>query len=249
MRSLPIAPFRMTWHRDVPDAAIAWAMHLHQSRGQVERCLQNLRTSHPYSRVVLISDGDGDDYGDIARTLGCDLVEGAHMHALATCHLYVIRILEALSAGDETYCFKIDPDTAVWRRFRALPAFSCLFGTLETLTEGRLADVDGPPNVQGGCIGMTADAVRAILAAGVLNEKNCVEHWRTTWARCADMQRAGERGQFCDDFVISWAADQIGLPLLAHPEIRSRWRREAPSRRGEWAVTHPHKTGRVLVSN
>lgn len=240
--SLPgVAPFRTTWHRDVPDEAIAWAMHLHHSLGQVEWCLEQLRASYPTSRVVLITDGDDEEYTEVARAFGADLIVGEHLHALATCHRYVTRVLEALASGGEPYCFKIDPDTAVWRRLRSLPAFSCVFGTLETITEGRLAEVEGAPNVQGGCIGLTNEIVCAILEADVLNEQTCARDAGSTWARCDDMRRTVERGQFCDDYVLSWAADSLGIPLVSHPEIRSRWRREIGSTSHDYAVTHPHK--------
>lgn len=241
MRRPVIAPFRTTWHSDMPDDAIAWAMHLHHSRGQVEWCLERLRVIYPASRVVLIADGDGEDYTNVARAFGADLIVGEHLHALATCHLYVTRVIEALAAGGKPYCFKIDPDTAVWRRFHSLPAHSCIFGTLETITEGRLAEVEGAPNVQGGCIGLTNDAVRAILEADILNKDTCVRDALSTWARCEDMRRAVERKQFCDDYVLSWAADSLGIPLVSHPEIRSRWRREVVDPSRDHAVTHPHK--------
>lgn len=241
MRLPGVTPFRTSWHRDVPDEAIAWAMHLHHSLGQIEWCLEQLRASYPASRVALIADGDGEDYTNVARAFDADLIVGEHLHALATCHQYVTRVLEALAAGGEPYCFKIDPDTAVWRRLRSLPAFSCVFGTLETITEGRLAEVDEAPNVQGGCIGLTTDVVRAILEAGIVNENTCVRDALSTWARCDDMRRTVERGQFCDDYVISWAADSLGIPLVSHPEIRARWRREVADAARTCAVTHPHK--------
>jgi hypothetical protein len=152
----------------------------------------------------------------------------------------VRRLLDALANGDEAYCFKIDPDTAIWRRFRRLPAFSSVFGTLETVTEGRLAEVEGAPNIQGGCIGFTGDAVEAMLKMGVLTEKACVANCKQTWARCDDMRRTVERGLLCDDFVISWVASVAEIPLVAHPEIRSRWRRQS-STGDDVAVTHPHK--------
>lgn len=244
MRCPEVTPFRMTWRRDVPDEAIAWAMHLYHSLDQVEWCLARLRACYPASRVVLISDGDGEDYAQLARKYAADLVQGEHLHGLATCHDYVSRVLGALAAGGEPYGFKIDPDTAIWRRFHSLPGVSSVFGTLETVTEGRLAEVEGPPNVQGGCIGLTHDAVRGILECGVLSEAACVHNWRTTWARCDDMRRTAARGQFCDDYVISWAADSLGIPLVSHPEIRSRWRREIGTGPHAYAVTHPHKQAR-----
>jgi hypothetical protein len=235
---------RLQYNTDVPDHEIAWAIQLHHSRGQIEWCLDLLRAAYPTSRVVLISDGDGEDYRDIATRHQCRYVRGEHLHALETCHLYVRRLLTALADGAEAYCFKIDPDTAVWRRFTSLPAFSALFGTPETITEGRLAEIHGAPNVQGGCIGMTRDVVDDLLASDALSRENCVERHLATWARCDDMVRTAARGQFCDDFVLSWAARHIDVPICDHPEIKSRWRR-LPASPHAYAITHPHKLSRT----
>jgi hypothetical protein len=237
---LTVSRIRLQYHVDVPDEEIAWAIHLHHSRGQIEWCLSLLRTAYPHSRVVLINDGDGETYADVAATYGCRYVAGEHLHRLETCHLYVRRLLAELADGRETYCFKIDPDTAVWRRFHALPAFSALFGTLETVTEGRLAEINGPPNVQGGCIGMTRDVAAEILAGGILTFENCVQDHRKTWARCDDMVRTAAKGMFCDDFMLSWAAHRLSILVSDYVEIRSRWRR-AIEDRGRYATTHPHK--------
>jgi hypothetical protein len=240
---MPIQPFRLTYHNDVPNDEIAWAMHVHHSHGQVEWCLDLLRRSYPDSRVVLINDGDGEDYAAVCRDYRCAYVAGQHLHRLETCHLYVRRTLETLVAGPETYCFKIDPDTGVWRRFRRLPAFSCMFGTLETITEGRLAEIEGPPNVQGGCIGMTRDVAEAILTGDVLTHEACVVRAKDTWARCEDMRRTVDRGQMCDDFVMSWAVAGAGVHIVHSTEVRSRWRRITVGTKGDVAIMHPCKRG------
>jgi hypothetical protein len=143
--------------------------------------------------------------------------------------------------GPETYTFKIDPDTRVWRRFQRLPGFSSIFGTLETATEHRREEVRGAANVQGGCIGATRGAIAAILESGVVNYHSCTVDFARTWARCGDMTSAAARGIFCDDFVISWAAHEIGLPLVECAEIRSRWRSTVMNDDGRYAVTHPNK--------
>ena len=110
---------------------------------------------------------------------------------LETGHLHLRRMLTHMLAGDETYFFKIDPDTRVWRRFRCLPAFSSMFGTLETISEGCQAEIDVPANVQGGCMGMTRDAAEEMLSSGVLSLENCGVRYMQTWARCLDMHHAG----------------------------------------------------------
>lgn len=238
-RMLPIHTIRLNKIQEVEDREVVWAMHVHRDREQLSWCLDRVRSSYPTARVVVINDGDEEDFSDIAQHHGCSYRPGLHLHELATSHLYVRRILEALADGTETYCFKIDPDTFVRRRFSSLPAHSSAFGTLETITEARLAEIVGAPNIQGGCIGLTRDAVVGILESECLSYTECVVRWRDTWARCDDMVMKATGGQFCDDFIISWAANAIGIPIMSWPEIQSRWRRVIAN---EWsAVSHPHK--------
>jgi hypothetical protein len=223
------------------DADIAWTMQLYRCRQQLAWCLRTLRSIYPHSRVTLITDGDDDHYEDLAQRFDCSLVHGQHWLTLETCHLYVERLLTQMASGDEAYTIKIDPDTKIWRRFERLPNFSCLFGTLETMTEHRGEEVCGAANVQGGCIGATRDAVLAILGSGILSHQSCVAEYSRTWARCGDMMSVASRGRFCDDFVISWAAHELGIPLVESSEIRSRWRRTVDNTDLQFAVTHPHK--------
>lgn len=225
----------------IADTDVAWCVQLYRSRRQLAWCAPRLRRHFPRSRVVLIGDGDGEQYGDLARQFGFRFVPGEHLMALPTCHRYVTRLLDALLEGPEDYLFRIDPDARVWRPFRHLPAFTSVFGTLETLTEGSRDEVEVPANVQGGCLGMTRDAARAIRDSGVLNYQNCTLDHARTWARCADMLRCAAAGSFCDDFVLSWAAYRLDIPVVESAEVRSRWRRTPRNDGLRYAVTHPHK--------
>jgi hypothetical protein len=226
---------------DLDDGDIAWTLHVYRCRPQLAWCLRTLRRVYPRSRVTLIVDGDDEPYEDLALRFGCTLVRGQHWFTLETCHLYVERLLTSMASGPEPYTIKIDPDTKVWRRFRRLPGYSCVFGTLETATEHRRDEVQGAANVQGGCIGATRDAVVAILGSGILNHRSCAVEYSRTWARCGDMMSVASRGRFCDDFVISWAAHALDLPIVESAEIRSRWRRTVDNTDLQYAVTHPHK--------
>jgi hypothetical protein len=226
---------------DPPDHEIAWAINVYHCHDQLQWCLRQLRAHYPGSRVVIVNDGDDRPYADVAAAYACECVEGSHLFALRSCDRYVNRILNALHAGREAYCFKIDPDTKIWRRFRRLPASSAMFGTVETITEGGRDEILGAPNVQGGCIGMTRDVVDGILASGVINPLVCVATCHETWARCGDMKRCIASGLFCDDFILSWAAGEIGAPIVNMDEIRSRWRLPVSNGHERFAVTHPHK--------
>jgi hypothetical protein len=232
---------RQAYAIDPPDHEIAWAIQVHHCHDQLRWCLQHLRTHYPGSRVVIINDGDERSYDDIAAAHACDYVEGSHLFTLDSCDRYVNRLMNALHAGREAYCFKIDPDTKIWRRLRRLPASSAMFGTVETITEGGRDEILGAPNVQGGCIGMTRDVVDEILASGVVNHLACVTTCHETWVRCDDMRRCVASGGFCDDFILSWAAGETGVPIVNMDEIRSRWRLPVSNRHERFAVTHPHK--------
>ncbi len=167
---------------------------------------------------------------------------------LQTSHRYVRRLLRALTDGQEVYVVRIDPDARVARRFRSLAAFSSVFGTLETISEGRQDEISVPANVQGGCIGMTRDAAVRMLRSGILNHRTCATGFLTTWARCEDMRRVAARGSCSDDFIISWAAHRLGIPIVESSEIRSRWRRPVDNRELKYAVTHPHKVGADMAN-
>ena len=156
-------------------------------------------------------------------------------------------MLTHMLAGDETYFFKIDRDTRVWRRFRCLPAFSSMFGTLETISEGCQAEIDVPANVQGGCMGMTRDAAEEMLSSGVLSLENCGVRYMQTWARCLDMHHLAARRAFCDDFALSWAAHACGVPIVECSEIRSRWRRPIENPGNRYAITHPHSSREAMA--
>ena len=240
-----IERIRLQYNSNIADDQIAWAIQLHNSRLQLEWCAPLIRRCYPASRVVLITDGDEQYYEDLADKYGFELVLGLHWMTLQTCHLYVNRLLEHLLDGPEEYLFRIDPDTKLWRRVNALPAFSSLFGTLETISEYLRDEILVPANVQGGCIGMTRDAADELLSSGVLNHQSCVTDYKSTWARCADALAMAQKGTFADDFVLSWAAFRLGIPVVECEEIRSRWRRDTFNDDLRYAITHPHKLDKV----
>jgi hypothetical protein len=224
------------------DRDIAWCIQLYQSHPEV--CLQHLRTHYPESRVVLLMDGDQenlDRYARLSETYKAELVQGEHLMAFHSSHLYVERMLQQALSGNERFYFRIDPDTKVWRRFRQLPSLSCAFGTLETVTVALKDRIRHPPNIQGGCFGLTRDVVEGVLASGVLSHQRCVAEARLGWVRCADCEHVAARGMMLDDFVLSWAVDAADFPIIQHPEIASYWRHPVVNEALNFAVTHPHK--------
>ncbi len=227
---------------DPADRDIAWCIQLYQSHP--EACLQHLRTHYPESRVVLLMDGDKehlDRYTRLSEAYKTELVQGEHLMAFHSSHLYVERMLRQGLQGDERFYFRIDPDAKLWRRFRWLPAMPCAFGTLETVTEALKDRIRHPPNIQGGCFGLTREVVEGVLASGLLSHQHCVAEARQGWVRCADCEHIASRGMMLDDFVLSWAADAAGFPIIQHPEIASYWRHPVANDALRFAITHPHK--------
>lgn len=224
------------------DRDIAWCIQLYQSHPAA--CLQHLRTHYPDSRVVLLVDGDHGNlarYAELADEFHAELVGGEHLMAFSTSHLYVERLLRQALRGNERFFFRIDPDTRIWRRFHWLPDLACAFGTLETVSEALKDRIRHPPNIQGGCIGLTREVVERVLESGVLSHQRCVVEARAGWVRCADCEHVAGSGSMLDDYVLSWAVDAAGFPVVQHPEIGSYWRRAVPNDALKFAVTHPHK--------
>ena len=236
-----ISNIRHHWTQDVPESEIAFCVQLYNSGEQLRWFAPLLREHYPNARVSAVCDGDGCNYADVAEQYDFALIHGEHLMELSTCHLYVVRMLQALICGPETYLFKIDPDVRIWRRFRSLPAFTSMFGTLEYVSEAQCCEIRPPPNVQGGMIGMTNDAARCLVDSGIISHTNCTVRFSETWARCSDMIETALGGSFCDDFVLSWAASELSIPIINAPEIRSHWRKTPPDCDLRFAATHPHK--------
>jgi hypothetical protein len=223
------------------DRDIVWCVHVYDSVRQLAWWAHNVRRNYPRSRVVVVNDGDVCDYSRIVDEWEFEYVSGAHLMCLGLAHEYVSRMLRVVSQGNEKIGFKIDPDAKVWRRLRVAPGQPCMFGTIETVTENLRAPIFGPPNIQGGCIGMSLEVAREILSLGILTKEACAKEYERTWARCRDMKLAAQKGRMCDDFVLTWAASCAGVPLVGCPEIGSAWRRTPANEDLRFAVTHPHK--------
>ncbi len=225
---------------DPPDSSIAWCIQLYNSRPQ--KCLEYLRASYPDSRVVLLVDGDTtNDYANIAAQYNAELVLGEHLMKFDTCHAYVERLLLQALKGGERYFFRIDPDARIWRRFSWLPNSDCEFGTLETITAAYKDKIRHPPNIQGGCLGLTRGVIERILESNVLSHERCVEQARNGWVRNKDCEHSMAAKLMLDDFIISWAVDVAGFPITQHPEIASYWREVTENGNLQFAVTHPNK--------
>ena len=225
-----------------PDSEIVWCIQLYQSNPT--QCLAYLRTVYSGSRIVLLMDGDVENlqrYQVLSRQFRTELIVGDHLMTSSTCHRYVDRLLQQALTGPERYFFRIDPDTRVWKRFTWLPTFDCAFGTLETVTQAFADRVPHPPNIQGGCIGLTRGCIEGVLASDNLTHDRCVLQATTGWARTQDCRHILSKESMFDDFLISWSVDAAGFPIIQHPEIASYWRVALQNTDLRFAVTHPHK--------
>ena len=155
------------------------------------------------------------------------------LYAVGNGGLVVERHLEAFLDSGAEWWFKIDPDTVPWHRFRSLPRGPRFFGTLQGGSAW--------PALQGGCIGGTRAAARALLASGALRSPD-LRHPNRSWATGNPhlLRRAGG-GLVSFDFVHAWACRTADIAVVAHDEIRSEWR-EPPRDPWRFAITHPHKS-------
>src|ERR1043166_5544521 len=131
-------------------------------------CLKDLRHNYPSSRVVLRSDGDQDPrFPLLAGAHSVDFREESRLFGIENGGAVIERMLEIFLETPTRYLFKIDPDTAVHRRFKYLPLRSGVFGTLQCEEE--------TPSVQGGCMGLTRDVAEEILQSRMLRDARLKE--------------------------------------------------------------------------
>jgi hypothetical protein len=198
-------------------------------------CLKELRKHYPSSRVVLRSDGDQDPrFHLLANAHQVDFREEPRLFGIENGGAVIERMLEIFLETPTGYLFKIDPDTAIHRRFKYLPLRSGVFGTLQCEEE--------TPSVQGGCMGLTRDAAEEILQSRMLKDDRLKEPAKFIsespyFFRMAD--RANRCGLASFDWIVPWIAGQLGIPLYRFDEVNCGWQQPPPNPQGRYAVTHP----------
>src|SRR5262249_44058057 len=135
---------------------------------------------------------------------------------------------------------KLDTDTWVHRRFRWLPSGPCVFGTLEHRTN-KYGEPLAPPNVQGGCLGLTLAAARRLSESAVFSSPRLRDPYET-WARCRDMAERAAAGYVSFDFLVRYGCGELGIPAVEFSEVRSLWRGNVENPDLKYAATHPHKS-------
>lgn len=212
-------------------------MSVHGDYAAAVECLADLRRHFPRARLAVRADGDADPrYAAFRERFAADVYYGPRLFTVENGGALVSTMLEMFLLTDCRYLFKIDPDTHVHRPFRELPLQDCIFGTVQGETAS--------PSIQGGCLGITRNAARALLDSKLLAapELCCPQtkaHEATYWRIMAE--RAQRVGLASFDWSIGWAAQQLNLPLHSFSEVRSTWQTPAENNDLRYAITHPRE--------
>jgi hypothetical protein len=200
-----------------------------------EACLKDLRQHYPASRVILRSDGDQDPrFPLLAGGLKVELHEERRLFSIENGGAVIERMLELFLERPTQYLFKIDPDTAIHRRFKYLPVRSGVFGTLQCEEE--------TPSVQGGCMGFSQDSADQIVRSRMLRDVRLKEPGKFIndspyFFRMA--YRANRCGLASFDWIVPWVAGELGIPLYRFDEVNCGWQQPPPNPEGRYAVSHP----------
>lgn len=227
------------------DDALCFVMAVRHDLGLAEAALRRLREHYPEATVIVRSDGDPNpQIREVAIRHNCVWDYGGHLYAVFQRGRIVAEFLRLGLRYPAPYIFKIDTDTRFDRRFRALPMLgSCVFGTVQG---------SGSPNeysIQGGCIGITRLAAEQLLSSGILDASE-LDSPRDTWARSDVCRlRAEEAGLASFDWILGWACDQLGIPLIDWAEICSWWLKTPPNPGLRYAVIHPDRTMATNLTN
>lgn len=217
------------------DGDLTFFLQVYRDHDAADQCLSRLRRRFPDARVVVRSDGDDDArYRILVNHYGVDYRAEQRLFPVENGGAVVERMLEIFLERPTAYLFKIDPDTAVHRRFHYLPTQNGLFGTLQ--------GDPGYVSVQGGCMGFTADAAERIARSGMLQDprlKNPQAHRRSSRYVEILARRADRLGLTSFDWTLGWAATALDVALFDFPEVCSSWKTPVDNSELRYAITHP----------
>lgn len=195
-------------------------------------CLVRLRQHFPTARVVIDVDGDDDPaWATFRERFNAEVNYGQRLFTLDNGGEIVRRALlhhfnDPLA---RRWMLRIDTDTEVRRRFHSLPDAD-YFGTYR-----------GWKNfVQGGCIGLSRNAVCRVFELGLLDRPEL--QTPATW-QGGDPITANERvaqGLVSFDWIVNWAMNEATIQATDWPEIQSYWKDVVPVT-VDCAIAHPWK--------
>ena len=213
---------------------LTFYLNVYQDADELEICLKQLRQVYRNSRLVIRSDGDPDPKIDsIAKAYGGDCHYGERLMGIEKGGLIVHEMLRLFLTDPTPYLLKIDPDTRIFRPFKALPKFSCVFGTAQR--QGELF------SIQGGCLGMTLEVAKRWYAADFFLDPAFAER-PPPWVITPLLRnRPIDLGLTSIDWLVGWACKNLATQLVDWPEILSEWKVTPENEDLRYAVTHPHK--------
>ncbi len=225
----------------IQDRDLTFYVQGYRDARQAKRALASLRSVYPSARTLLVSDGDPSTvWRRLASRFRAELTMGERLYPVRNGGRMIQRMLDLHLAEPTRWLVKIDTDSRVHRAFGELPETDCLFGTPEWKTTNKVESLDFP-NLQGGCVGFAGDAVRRISDSGILESESLLDP-PATYADVEDIRRrAADLGLISFDFMLRWVCRELGLPMVAHPEIDTRYCGMQPPDGGGYAITHPHK--------
>ena len=139
-----------------------------------------------------------------------------------------------LEATNSRYLFKIDPDTRIFKKFKKLPDYSAVFGTVqhqETLF-----------SIQGGCIGFTRDVAEHLCETRYFLHPDFARKCPPWCLNQALLNRPFYKGLTSFDWLIGWACRECNIRMIDWPEIYSQWLPPVPEGVEEkFAIAHPFK--------
>ncbi|MBB6430394.1 hypothetical protein [Algisphaera agarilytica] len=222
------------------DNDITFYLQVYRDVREAKWCLANLRRVYPNAKVLMVSDGDDNPvWPKIAQRHNARYVAGARLYATEYGGRMIQRMLDLYAENPTPYLVKIDTDTWVHRRLRYLPTGCKVFGTLEWVTWAGQEPL-GYPNVQGGFVGYTREAITLMRSSKLLVSTR-LQDYDNTYADVADIRRRAERGMVSFDFLTRYACKALGITCEEYDEVKSQYRGWVPETDGQFAFTHPHK--------
>ncbi|MEM6854069.1 MAG: hypothetical protein AAF911_14790 [Planctomycetota bacterium] len=222
------------------DNDITFYLQVYRDVREAKWCLTNLRRVYPKANVLMVSDGDDHPvWPKIAQRFNARYVAGARLYATEYGGRMIQRMLDLFSENPTPYLVKIDTDTWVHRRLQYMPTGCKVFGTLEWVTWAGQEPL-GYPNVQGGFVGYTREAIQLMRSSKLLISTR-LQDYENTYADVADIRRRAEKGMVSFDFLTRYACKSLGITCEEYDEVKSQYRGWVPETDGQFAFTHPHK--------
>lgn len=212
------------------DHDVAFYLLVYQDFNRAEWCLTNLRKHYPAAQVIVQSDGDADPRHAKLANARTTVLYGARLFEYTRGGQIASRAVETLGELPQKHVIRIDTDTEARRRLSRLPD-AHYYGSRHARPENW---------IQGGCIGMSLQAVRQLRDSRVFDTPAAADY--RNWAAGNEHVRARveTHGLVSFDWLLSWGMTMCHIPAVDVPEICSRWQTPIPPE-VNCAFAHPCK--------